>query len=476
MNAPPLVHSTSIFGKAKEYYGNQKETLGLCRAQLGDTFTLPLHFGKKYTFVFRREDVARLYKQPESKASFVLSARKEYGFLLPKNPSSHEDFNMMALLTSALKPARLRLLSPVLHNVVRTAFSRLPQSGELHVIPWMKELVEDMILTSTFGERRMEDQEWAKEFRTVLVQASPENLIEESALTVFRALLESRVFGERSVYKKSRGLLLPVVHAAIDEALTYGYPYEREDSYDALSLFVAHRCREYDGDVQKLHDGADIRIANDMFTIMYAAMGNTANSAVWHFYYSVTNSSYRDEFSKMRSSGVFNDTLQPSSTSRNILFEVMRLYNSNIALRILQQDFDTSDGYTIPAGSTVAIPSNVLMLDEEYFADPFTFSPERHSQDSQASGSVKKKLEGNKSMFMGFGMGTHVCPGRKLAVIELELIVSAALERFEFKQIQPKNGQIPKFRTDQAALITLPSEEIVLSYTAKSETATAGGM
>jgi cytochrome P450 len=48
-------------------------------------------------------------------------------------------------------------------------------------------------------------------------------------------------------------------------------------------------------------------------------------------------------------------------------------------------------------------------------------------------------------MYMPFGVGTRICAGQNLAMVELKVVLSLLLSRFEFA-LSPKYAHCPAFR------------------------------
>ena len=93
-----------------------------------------------------------------------------------------------------------------------------------------------------------------------------------------------------------------------------------------------------------------------------------------------------------------------------------------------------SDGTYLPKGTFIAVAAASTLLDLEVTPDPETFDAFR---------SYRKRLEPGESAHhqyatmdkdhMHFGHGKHVCPGRFLAVNELELILGCFLLNYDLK-------------------------------------------
>ena len=79
-------------------------------------------------------------------------------------------------------------------------------------------------------------------------------------------------------------------------------------------------------------------------------------------------------------------------------------------------------GYTIPAGTVCAFNYFGLSFDPRYFKDPTVFNPDRWSHDSD-------KIHPFASL--PFGFGPRGCYGRRIAELELHLLLTRIMQRFK---------------------------------------------
>lgn len=82
-------------------------------------------------------------------------------------------------------------------------------------------------------------------------------------------------------------------------------------------------------------------------------------------------------------------------------------------------------GEMIPTGSVIAVPVFTAHRKPQGFPNPLEFDPTRFGPDRD-----ERKTAGG--LFMTFGSGSHPCPGRKFAVLEVAIFVSEALKAFDF--------------------------------------------
>uniref|UniRef100_A0A182TSV0 Uncharacterized protein n=1 Tax=Anopheles melas TaxID=34690 RepID=A0A182TSV0_9DIPT len=98
-------------------------------------------------------------------------------------------------------------------------------------------------------------------------------------------------------------------------------------------------------------------------------------------------------------------------------------------------------GYRVPSHTDIAMGAQVLLRDEKYFHRPTEFIPERWLNDRDAS--IPSAKEVNPFIFLPFGFGSRSCIGKRLAMMEMEVILARWIRQFEFRW----NYEDYKFRT-----------------------------
>ncbi|CAL1276899.1 unnamed protein product [Larinioides sclopetarius] len=79
-------------------------------------------------------------------------------------------------------------------------------------------------------------------------------------------------------------------------------------------------------------------------------------------------------------------------------------------------------GYQVPAGTLATVPYQELFSHERYFEEPFKFIPERW---------LNKEKKTHPYAFMPFGFGVRSCIGRRLAEMEITLLVAEIIRKFK---------------------------------------------
>ena len=92
----------------------------------------------------------------------------------------------------------------------------------------------------------------------------------------------------------------------------------------------------------------------------------------------------------------------------------------------------TIDGMFFPEGTVVGVSTYALHHNEEYYPDPFAFSPERWIVDSNINVSAESVAKA-QSAFAAFGLGLRGCIGKNLAYTELSLALARLLWLYDMR-------------------------------------------
>lgn len=113
--------------------------------------------------------------------------------------------------------------------------------------------------------------------------------------------------------------------------------------------------------------------------------------------------------------------------------------------RVITKNYTLSDGFVIPAHTTIGIPTHAISMDPEIISNPEKFDGFRFAQSSSTSSTTNNnnnspddKTPSNlyaaaRPTSMAFGYGRHACPGRFFASAEIKAIMVFLLKNFEFK-------------------------------------------
>ncbi|RXW22024.1 hypothetical protein EST38_g3856 [Candolleomyces aberdarensis] len=105
---------------------------------------------------------------------------------------------------------------------------------------------------------------------------------------------------------------------------------------------------------------------------------------------------------------------------------------------------DEYKGYRLPAGAIVIANVWAMLHDENVYADPFEFNPDRFI--NPETGKIDYSRARDPELIC-FGFGRRICPGRFMAFESLWLLIASLIATFDIEKAKEK--------------VTLPSGEEV---------------
>jgi cytochrome P450 len=105
-----------------------------------------------------------------------------------------------------------------------------------------------------------------------------------------------------------------------------------------------------------------------------------------------------------------------------VINEILRLYPAAYLFAREAVTDDVIDGYPIGKGVLIFLTPYITHRDPKYWNDPETFDPERFTPENAAARP--------KHVYYPFGEGPHLCIGNNFALMEMQLILAASLQRF----------------------------------------------
>src|SRR5688572_16118973 len=177
---------------------------------------------------------------------------------------------------------------------------------------------------------------------------------------------------------------------------------------------------------------SDQQARDEVVTIFFAGHETAAATLSWAFY---LLSQHPDVEERMRlevqrvlqgRTPTFTD-LPKQIYMQQVINEVLRLYPAAYLFAREAIVDDVLDGYPIPANTLIFISPFVAHRDPTYWPEPERFDPERFTPKQIASRP--------RHVYYPFGEGPHVCIGNNFAVMEMQLILAMALQRFRLRLI-----------------------------------------
>jgi cytochrome P450 len=95
---------------------------------------------------------------------------------------------------------------------------------------------------------------------------------------------------------------------------------------------------------------------------------------------------------------------------------------------------DKVGGYDWPEGTTFQMLISALMKHKDYWTEPEKFDPDRFYRVEESDKYLLEKRK-MKNTFPIFGGGIRICPGRKLAIIELKCLLILIYRKYDLELV-----------------------------------------
>ena len=195
---------------------------------------------------------------------------------------------------------------------------------------------------------------------------------------------------------------------------------------DLLGMLLAMRDEETGEGM------TDTQARDEVVTIFFAGHETTAASMAWAFY---LLSEHPDVEERVRAEvqAVLNGRIPTSADlprlayTQRVIQEVLRLYPAAYLFAREAVHDDVINGYPIPPKTLIFITPYITHRDPRYWPDPERFDPDRFEPEQVASRP--------RHIYYPFGEGPHVCIGNNFALMEMQLILASALQRFRLKLV-----------------------------------------
>lgn len=123
--------------------------------------------------------------------------------------------------------------------------------------------------------------------------------------------------------------------------------------------------------------------------------------------------------------------------------------------RKAMRDFTFSDGTRVPEGAFLSIASQATHLDKQHYPNAETFDPWRFCDDEHS------RLVDVSPIYLPFGFGRHVCPGRFFAACEMKTMLAHIVWKYDIALPDSYQGQRPKSLEFMSYLIPNPSAQLL---------------
>jgi cytochrome P450 len=174
----------------------------------------------------------------------------------------------------------------------------------------------------------------------------------------------------------------------------------------------------------------DRQVRDEVVTIFFAGHETTAATLMWAFYELSRHPDIEERICAEVESVLGGRTpgfadLPRLTYLQQFVNEVLRLYPAAYLFAREALVDDVIDGYSIPANTLIFITPYVTHRLAQYWPDPERFDPDRFTPEQVARRA--------RHIYFPFGEGPHICIGNNFALMEMQLILSMALQRFRLR-------------------------------------------
>jgi len=198
---------------------------------------------------------------------------------------------------------------------------------------------------------------------------------------------------------------------------------------------------------------SDEEVIGNTFTLLLAGEDTTANTLAWRLYFLHNDrSTWRmvvAEVDNALGSDAIPRSIQALATLSvvdNCLQESMRLkpvaplhyFENNTPVVI--------DGIALPAGTLVLGVMRSGAVDTQVVSDADIFRPARWQDAPDGTQSGTSRNGDLIAASMPFGAGPRMCPGRYLAMLEMEMVLATIAHNYELIEVGTEDGVPPRER------------------------------
>jgi cytochrome P450 len=321
------------------------------------------------------------------------------------------------LIQKGFDRKQLDALSVIMQDSLSDSLAGFDQQirrGPVDIYPHLMKMTFSMVARSLFGAR-LPDQDIELVSRTI---CTVQEFIVRQTLQPYLNPWFS-LSGELRRHEQMRsvadGVLLSYIQRRRNEA----------PASDLLQTLMDARYADGEG-------MSDSLILSESMQLLVAGHETSSNALSWLFYLLSTRPDItervRQEFDEVLGDARLTHADVPKCVfSTQVIQEALRLYPPFWMIDREAIADDTVAGLSIPAGSMVIVHVYGLHHSPQHWADPETFDPGRF-------------LKGNEKLrapfsFIPFGAGPRGCIGNNYAMLQVLMILSDLLRRYDFETV-----------------------------------------
>ncbi|XP_019392663.1 PREDICTED: 24-hydroxycholesterol 7-alpha-hydroxylase isoform X1 [Crocodylus porosus] len=427
-NAPPCISGwIPWFGVAFQFGKGPLEFIEQARVKYGPVFTV-FALGHRYTFVTEEEGIEAFFMSKDVNFEQAVQQAVKHTVSIPAKVFYKNRYNLYVMLKGKMAPPNLHIFMKTLCKELHEFVEQLGTGGTEELRDLVRHIMYPAAVNTLFGKdtwptSRNEISEFEEHF-----QMFDEDFEYASQMPV--CFLRN--------WSKSKQWLLKTLEK-VTSAAARPNPSKSESKTVLQHLLDTLPDKHF--------------APNYSLLLLWASQANAVPVAFWTLVFII---SHPDIYKKIMEDivSVFgnagNDKIEISQDDLKKLplikwcvLEAIRLRSPGAITKKVMNPIKIQN-FTIPAGDMLMISPYWLHRNPKYFPDPDMFKPDRW----KAANLEKNAFLDN---FVPFGGGTHQCPGRWFAIMEIHLMVVLFLNKYEFILLDtvPKESHLHLVGTQQ---------------------------
>jgi retinoid hydroxylase len=347
-----------------------------------------------------------------------------------------------------------KLILPVFHHQALASYFDTIQSVAIDAIDdWgdkesidlsteLRKITLTVVVKIFLGSEKTEEIEQVSEWFTTLVDSARGSIVKwDSPLTAYGR------------GQAARRKIVDYIRQVIQERAARG---DLEQSTDVLSLLL----NTVDEDGNKF---TEMQVVNQAIGLLFAGSDTTSSLMSWLLFELGNRPEWRqrlrdEQQQVMGKESISMSHLRQLPNMTNAIKEGERLYPPAFAIsRMAIADIEYG-GYLIPAGWFIFIFPMITHRLPEIYQDPDAFDPDRFAPPREED--LKQPYS-----LISFGGGVHSCIGVELAKMEMKIILSTLLQKYDWTvtpttaEISPVRRPVTMQKQLKATFVKIPSTE-----------------
>jgi retinoid hydroxylase len=309
-----------------------------------------------------------------------------------------------------------------IQSVVTDEIADWGERGEIDLNAELSKLTLTVVIKIFLGSQKTEEVQQVSEWFNTLVNGARSSIV--------RWNIPLTAYGKGQAARRK---IADYIRQVIKERTLRG---DLEQSIDVLSLLI----NAIDEDGNRF---TETQVINQAIGFLFAGHDTTSSLMNW-LLFELGNSPQwrqrlRDECKEVMGDEPISMTnLRQLPNMANAIKEGERMYPPAFVIsRMATEDIEYG-GYLIPAGWYVCIFPMLTHLLPEIYKDPDLFDPDRFAPPREEDKKQPYSL-------IGFGGGVHSCIGVELAQMEMKIILSTLLQKYDWT-VTPTTAEIAPVR------------------------------